>query len=141
MTTVNLELTPEQYRQLLKLTYIGDWVIDEPENKEHNALVQHIFAGAADAGLAGLIDYDKELNIYLPSMDFDEEVLDIVDDFEEECFWDHLIYRLADRDIRDELGEKAEELSMDELIERIDPATEKYLKEFEDNGIGNLYIR
>jgi len=60
--------------------------------------VQKIFSKAEEAGQGKLIDFDKESNMYFPSENFDDELVDIVDDYEEELFWDHLIYRMADRD-------------------------------------------
>lgn len=141
MSKISLELSDVQYKQLLKLAYIGDWVVDEPENIELNNLIQLIFSKAKETGHEKMIDFDEDLDIFMPSIDFDEEVLDIVEDFEEECFWDHLIYRLADRDVRNEMGVDAEKLDIEEMIDRIDPATEKYIKEFEENGLENLYIK
>ena len=63
------------------------------------------------------------------------------DDYEEECFWDHLIYRMADKDLVAKLGDKAEKLTNEERIDMIDPISEKYVKEFEENGIDNLVIK
>ncbi|MEI6123160.1 MAG: hypothetical protein WCQ95_05965 [Bacteroidota bacterium] len=141
MKKVNLELSQDQYKELLKLIYIGDWVVDEPENIVLNDLVQHIFSKSKDAGLEKMVEFDNELELFMPSMDFDEEVIDIVDDYEEECFWDHLIYRLADRDIHAKLGEKADSMTMEEKIDMLDPVTEKYVKEFEKNGLDNVVIK
>jgi len=141
MKKVNLELSPDQYKELLKLAYVGDWVIDEPENIVLNELVQTIFSKAGEAGLKKMVEFDKDLEIFTPSLDFDEEVIGIVDDYEEECFWDHLIYRLADRDVEKKLGKKGEKMSMEEKLELIDPASEKYIKEFEENGLDNVKVK
>jgi hypothetical protein len=141
MKKVNLELSSEQYKELIKLVYIGDWVIDEPENIVLNDLVQVVFSKAKDAGHESLIEFDKDMNLYMPSQTFDDEVVEIVDDYEEECFWDHLIYRMADKDLVAKLGDKAEKLTNEERIDMIDPISEKYVKEFEENGIDNLVIK
>lgn len=141
MKKVNLELSAEQYKELIKLVYIGDWVIDEPENIVLNDLVQVVFSKAKDAGLESLIEFDKEMNLYMPSQAFDDEVVEIVDDYEEECFWDHLIYRMADKDLVAKMGDEAEKLTNEERIDLIDPISEKYVKEFEENGIDNLIIK
>jgi hypothetical protein len=141
MKKVNLELSADQYKELLKLVYVGDWVIDEPENIVLNDLVQTIFSKAHDAGLKKMVEFDKDLELFLPSLDFDEEVIGIVDDYEEECFWDHLIYRLSDRDVDKKLGKKAEKMSMEEKMELIDPVTEKYIKEFEEHGLDNVKVK
>ncbi len=141
MKKVNLELSTDQYKELLKLVYVGDWVIDEPENIVLNDLVQTIFSKAGEAGLKKMVEFDKDLEIFTPSLDFDEEVIGIVDDYEEECFWDHLIYRLADRDVDKKLGKKGEKMSMEEKLELIDPASEKYIKEFEEHGLDNVKVK
>jgi hypothetical protein len=141
MKKVNLELSPEQYKELIRLVYIGEWVIDEPENMVLNDLIQVMFSKAKDAGHGSLVDFDKEMNLYMPSAAFDEEVVEIVDDYEEECFWDHLIYRMANKDLEAKLGEKADKLTNEERIDLIDPISEKYVKEFEENGIDNLVIK
>ena len=141
MKKVNLELSSEQYKELIKLVYIGDWVIDEPENIVLNDLVQVVFSKAKDAGQESLIEFDKEMNLYTPSQAFDDEVVEIVDDYEEECFWDHLIYRMADKDLVAKMGDEAEKLTNEERIDLIDPISEKYVKEFEENGIDNLIIK
>ncbi len=141
MKKVNLELSSEQYKELIKLVYIGDWVIDEPENIVLNDLVQVVFSKAKDAGQESLIEFDKEMNLYMPSQAFDDEVVEIVDDYEEECFWDHLIYRMADKDLVAKMGDEAEKLTNEERIDLIDPISEKYVKEFEENGIENLIIK
>ena len=83
MKKVNLELSSEQYKELIKLVYIGDWVIDEPENIVLHDLVQEIFSKAKDGGHESLIEFDKELNLHMPSQAFDDEVVEIVDDYEE----------------------------------------------------------
>ena len=140
MKKVKLELSQDQYKELLKLIYIGDWVVDEPENIVLNDLVQHIFSKSTEAGLEKMVEYDKELELFMPSIAFDEEVIDIVDDYEEECFWDHLIYRLADRDIHTKLGKKADNMSMEEKIDLLDPITEEYVKEFEKNGLDHVVV-
>jgi hypothetical protein len=141
MKKVNLELSSEQYKELIKLVYIGDWVIDEPENIVMNDLVQQIFSKAKESGHAGMIDFDKKMNLYMPSETFDDEVADIVDDYEEECFWDHLIYRMSEKDLEAKMGEKMKKLTNEEIINLIDPISEKYLKEFEENGIDNLVVK
>jgi hypothetical protein len=141
MKKVNLELSSDQYKELIKLVYIGDWVIDEPENMVLNDLVQVVFSKAKDAGHESLIEFDKEMNLYMPSQAFDDEVVEIVDDYEEECFWDHLIYRMADKDLVAKMGDKADKLTNEERIDLIDPISEKYVKEFEENGIDNLVIK
>ncbi len=141
MKKVNLELTKEQYKELMKLIYLGDWVIDEPENMVLNELVQIIFEQSKEIGLGKLIEFDKEAELFMPSGDFEDEMIDIIQDYEEDSFWEHLIYRLSDRDLHVKLGKEAEEMSMEAKIDMLDPLTEKYVTEFEKNGVENLMVK
>ncbi len=141
MKKVNLELTKEQYKELLKLVYLGDWVIDEPENMVLNVLVQTVFAQSKEIGLGKLMEHNKKMDLFMPSGDFEDEVVDIIEDYEEDSFWDHLIYRLAERDLHVKLGKEADAMSMEAKIDMLDPLTEKYVKEFETNGLENLMIK
>jgi hypothetical protein len=140
MQKINIELSPDQYKELLRLIYAGGWVIDEPENIALNDAVQLIFSKAKDAGHEELIEFDENMHLYMPSTDFDEEIIEIIDDFEDECFWDHLCYRLSERDAVKNTGQDFNKTTLEEKKEILAPLTEKYFKEFEDNGLDNIII-
>lgn len=141
MKKVNFELSPEQYKELLKLVYVGDWVIEEPENIVLNDLVQTVFSKAEEAGLKDMIEYSEEQSLFVPSLGLDEEVIEIIDDYEAECFWDTLIFGLAERDAEKKLGEELEKMPMEEKLESIEPFTKKYIDEFEKNGLDNVSVK
>ncbi|HOH84728.1 MAG TPA: hypothetical protein PLI16_08970 [Bacteroidales bacterium] len=140
MKKVSLELSPEQYKELLKLVYVGDWVIDETENIVLNDMVQTVFSKAEEAGLKGLVEFNKEQNLFVPSLQMDEEVIDLINDYDDECFWDTLIFGLAERDAEKVLGEDLENKSLEEKVELLEPYTKKYIKEFEENGLDNIKV-
>jgi len=141
MKKVSLELSPEQYKELLKLVYVGDWVIDETENIVMNDMVQTILSKAEEAGLKGLVEFNKEQNIFVPSLQLDEEVIDIINDYEDDCFWDTLIFGLAERDAEKDLGDDIDDKPLEEKLELLEPYTKKYIKEFEENGLDNVKVK
>lgn len=141
MSKVNIQFSTEQFKELIKLIYIGDWVIDDAENIMLNDMVQQIFSKAEEAGLKSMIEYNNDLNLFMPTADLDEEVVEVIDGYEQECFWDHLIYSLAERDIEQELKEKFKHISDEEKLELIEKYSKKYEKEFESNGVENLIIK
>ncbi|HNW89687.1 MAG TPA: hypothetical protein PKN48_08475 [Bacteroidales bacterium] len=141
MKKVNLELSADQYKELLKLVYVGDWVIDEPENMVLNDLVQTIFSKADEAGMKKLVEMDDDLGLFLPSQELDEEVITIINDYEDECFWDTLIFGLSERDAEKKLGKELEKMSMDEKLEILEPYSKKYIDEFEKNGLDNVKVK
>ncbi len=141
MKKVNLELSENQYKELLKLVYVGDWVIDEPENIVLNDLVQTIFSKANEAGMKKMVEMDDEFGLFLPSQELDEEVITIINDYEDECFWDTLIFGLSERDAEKKLGKELEKMSMDEKLEILEPYSKKYIDEFEKNGLDNVKVK
>ena len=128
MKKVSLELSPEQYKELLKLVYVGDWVIDETENIVLNDMVQTVFSKAEEAGLKGLVEFNKEQNLFVPSLQMDEEVIDLINDYDDECFWDTLIFGLAERDAEKVLRSAVANLINKDDSVRIEPE-QLYVKE------------
>ena len=70
-----IEFTKEQYEALLKLVYLGNWLINSHRNldqieKKYEEIEQYLFSKSKDFGL----DYfsDREESKY-PSMDFEND--------------------------------------------------------------------
>ncbi|MGZ5498140.1 MAG: hypothetical protein ACXWHI_05430, partial [Candidatus Aminicenantales bacterium] len=84
----------------------------------------------------------EETKKAIPSGELEEKMTEPVDFYNDNCFWDQLIYRMADRDYVLKFGEKAlEELYAEKGMERERPLIEKYEKEFNDNGLDRVDIR
>jgi hypothetical protein len=64
-----------------------------------------------------------------------------LDDFLDEVFWNELVHRLAERDLRAELGatKLAEEFT-DAEHERLGAIEDRYWREFEEHGIDHLML-
>ncbi|MCK9612980.1 MAG: hypothetical protein M0R16_08790 [Bacteroidales bacterium] len=141
MKKINLELSPDQYKELLRLVYSGNWILDEPENIVLNDLVQMIFSQAKVASHEKLVSFDDNMQLYMPSDDFDDEMVDIIEDFEDECFWSHLSYRLAERDAGRQAGQEFEKMNLEEKLVMLERINEKYVSEFDENGLENIEIK
>jgi len=64
-----------------------------------------------------------------------------IDEFVEETFWEGLLFRLGQRDIIKEIGEKEyRKMLEEELEEKHEEAEDKYREEFDKNGIKRLEI-
>ena len=100
---IKLELTKEEYKKLMDLVYIGDWVInshrDENVLEEYEKIEDKIFSRASDAGFPEHADYDAELKEFFPSPKFDEEIHKYIDEYNDEVFWDESVNRLVERDL------------------------------------------
>ena len=145
---IKLELTKEEYKKLMDLVYIGDWVInshrDENVLEEYEKIEDKIFSRASDAGFPEHADYDAELKEFFPSPKFDEEIHKYIDEYNDEVFWDESVNRLVERDLLKKYKNKEEEFdnkSREDRFKESLQAEEKYNKEFEENGIDNLVVK
>ncbi len=147
MTEINL--SQEEYRHLLDLVAITDWVMhafDTEENKEtapYRNLIQKILSRAEDAGLTDLVEYSEESKKYFPTAKFDESsrFYDILDSFIDDMFWDELSERFVQRDLIKILGRaKYHALSIRDRFEKEAPIRNRYEIEFSNHGIMNMKI-
>jgi hypothetical protein len=147
---MKLELSIEQYEALLKLVFIGDWVVgfsdyDNPEPGENrlNEVAQYIYSQADEAGLGHLITHDQNSDTLTLTREFEESsgIADIMEYYEEETFWEELIHRLAHRDFNRHFGDTAiSQMAIEERIEKETPFVDKYVQEFNENGLENLKL-
>ena len=69
---IKFTLTKDQYENLIKLVYLGNWMINgirlhDEQIKEYEELEQYIFSFAKDAGMEKYIVYDDGSKKYFPS--------------------------------------------------------------------------
>lgn len=146
---MKLELTRRDYRSLLTVLEIADWVLhayklEEPrETAPIRALEQKVLALAEEAGCGELVEYDAAERRYWPSREFDEtsDAVQFIEEFENDCFWEQLAERLVERDLRRELGEPAfKRLDEEQLEARAEPYRRLYGEEFVTHGVDRLEI-
>ena len=144
---MKINFTKKQYETLLKAVYLGNWVVnstdDEPEGNQFDKLEEYIFSFAKDFGLEHYAVYDKQDKVYYPSqkLEEDEEVNEYIQNYDDDAFWDKLIFNLARRDMENEYGEEEiKKMSVEECLVKEQPFAEKYEKEFAKNGLKNLTI-
>jgi hypothetical protein len=144
---MKINFTKKEYRILLDLIHIADWILhahdSEPRNdtKEYSDLIQKLMSHAKDMDCGDLIEFDKQLGKYFPSIKFEEESIaeKYIEEFEDNSFWSELITRLAERDALTET--KANNLNDIEIVERmtaISNEEEKWAKEFETYGLKRI---
>jgi len=151
-STNKIELTKEQFKALLKLVYLGNWLANanrdgSPENprlKEYEAIENYIFSFAKEFGFGEYVD-DEEAgkSKFYPTRMFEEEtdIQKLIEEYDEETFWDELIDRLGDRDFfrhysKDEIKKMTQEERFEKLYEFID----KWADEINERGIERLKI-
>ena len=144
-----IEFSNEEYRLLLDMVYIADWVMNaheveqQEETKPYGKLEQKLLSLAKDFGSGEYIAWDEQLQEYFPTRGYEEErpVMGFIDKFEDDSFWEELVARLADRDANRKYGQKKlTRMSFEERRRKIGEIEEKYWVEFERNGLDRLQI-
>ena len=133
---MKIELTEQQYRYLLDLVYIGNWVINSTrENdriREYDQVESLIFSHCLQHKMSKLVElYKGDL---IPSRAFsDGGIHEAIENYEDIIFYEILAEELALRDMN---GEPLTRENFNELLERIDT----YLSEFNKNGTENISV-
>ncbi len=143
---MKLELTEKEYETLVKMVYAGNWMINglrDDTIDEFLDLEQKIFLSSRELkGGTQLLKWDKKYENYLPSEKMEDVMDELIDEYDEQIFWNELIQRLASRDILDRFGDEAvEAMSEVEESEHIAEYSQTYSDEFENNGIRNLVVK
>ena len=133
---MNLELSKKQFRRLLDLVYIGNWILNSTRGQErfadYDEVESLVFARAAIEGMPGLAElYQGEI---VPSRAFAEGgIHEAIMEYENNVFFDILAEDLARRDMDDV---PIDESNFAELTSRIDA----YITEFEEHGTDNILV-
>ena len=133
---MQLELSKKEFRRLLDMVYIGNWVLNstrgEDRIKDYDEVESLLFAKAREEGMSILAeDYLGEV---IPSRAFAEGgIHEAIMDYENNVFFEILAEDLARRDMDDV---PIDESNYDELTRRIDA----YIDEFERNGTDNIVV-
>ena len=127
---MKIELTEQQFRYLLDLVYIGNWVINSI--REYDQVESLIFSHCLHHKMSKLVElYRGEL---IPSRAFaDGGIHEAIEQYEDVVFYEILAEELA---LRDMDGEPLTRENYGELMERIDA----YLSEFDEHGTDNISV-
>ena len=147
---MKIDITKEEYRDLLDLLYMANWVLhahktkEDPRARPYDKVMQKIYSSARATGFGRLIEYDPHDRRYYPTREFEDttKTEEFIDEFVDDSFWDELVYRLSERDAAHRLGGYAQFrlLSPEDRTALETPDRERYSEEFNKNGIDHLVI-
>lgn len=134
---MKLELSQKEFRRLLDMAYIGNWILNSYRNEDriedYDEVLERLFASAAALDMNAL--FKLEDGRFLPSDAFEKGGIQAaIAEYEDVCFYDMLADSLARRDM--ELEGKSS-VDSTELLGRI----EEYADEFDENGLMNLKVQ
>ncbi len=133
---MNIELTDKEFRRLLDMVYIGNWILNSTRGdnriKDYDELESKIFSYCIKNKMFSLFEVvDGEV---VPSAAFAEGgIHEAIMNYEDSMFFDILAEELARRDMD---FAPIDSENYKELASRID----EYIEEFEKNGINNVSV-
>ena len=139
---IKLEFTNEEFRKLIELAYLGEWMINaqhDPEFEDEAAgtIVQKLLA----AHKLPRIDLDAETGEYFMKSEWTDRLYDeYILDYDDHTFWDELTERLAMRDLARKRGIEADQINRDDDLLQLRPLEERYRAELEEHGLDHLDI-
>ena len=133
---MNIELSKKEFRRLLDLVYIGNWILNSTRGNERFAdfdkVESKLFGLCRQVGMDSLVEVWQGEDV--PSRAFAEGgIHEAIMDYEDTVFFEILAEELARRDMD---YQPVSRENYDELVSRMDD----YIAEFEANGTDNLVI-
>lgn len=133
---MTIDLTSGEFRSLLDLVYIGNWILNSTRGDDRFADYDHVesklFGLCRTAGMDALVE--KWQGEDVPSRAFaDGGIHEAIMDYEDTVFFEILAEELARRDMD---YQPVSRENYDELVSRMDD----YIAEFEAHGTDNLVL-
>ena len=132
---MTIELTDLEYRRLLDLVYVGNWILNSARGRDrigdYDFMESKIFSYAPKCGMKSLVQ--TPFGVPKPSKAFQEGgIHEAICDYEDAVFFEILAEELARRDLN-LFGEPEDPAPLNNRIE-------EYMQEFEANGLENLSV-
>ena len=131
-----IEMTDMEFRRLLDMAYIGNWILNSTRGNDRfsdfDKVESLLFSKCPQCDMKTLVEYRN--GEACPSEAFETGgIHEAIADYEDSVFFEILAEELARRDMEFEpIGPE----NLLELTNRID----EYIEEFEKNGVDNISI-
>lgn len=144
---MTIDFTDEEFAALLEMAYLGEWMTnahlssEDDRNVEYEAVLSKLLGQAREIGLDELVEVEGDR--FVPSTAFEESeaVRSVIEDYDDDTFWQEIVDRLATRDVLQRFGERRlEGMTPDERLAILDEAAERYAKEMEEYGLDRLIV-
>ncbi len=133
---MQIELSTREFRRLLDLVYIGNWVLNSTREEDrfgdYDALESKLFGLCQGTGLQALVE--KWNGLPVPSMAYREGgIHEAIGFYEDNVFYEILAEELSRRDM--DYPEITDD-NYDEIVDRMD----HYMDEFALSGVDHLVL-
>ncbi|MBL4608212.1 MAG: hypothetical protein JKY01_10360 [Pseudomonadales bacterium] len=146
---MKINFTKKEYRALVELLDMADWVVNAHSVEEsadvvkYSEIIQKVFSHHKEMECEDLIEHSKKLNGYYLTKEGEENCRSrqYIEEFEEDSFWEVLISKLVDRDVIKKYGvESLSDLEIEERFSAIGAAEDVWATELEENGLARIEI-
>ncbi len=136
--------TEQEYRRIMMLALLGEWMMNairkDPDPAYEDA-ASKVYSFAQGTSLEALVEFDANLDDWLPSETFENDAHAIIDQYDDKTFWEELTARLTERDLMETHGERAVKgMRPDQRTRAASPIAKAYTKEFEEVGLERLRV-
>ena len=133
---MNIDLTGKEFRRLLDMVYIGNWILNSTRTtdrfEDYDLVQEKLFSLCAKNGMPSLVQTWH--GHVFPSRAYEDGgIHEAIADYEDAVFFDILAEELARRDM---ISDGLDDTDTEALALRMD----EYMSEFEKNGIANLRL-
>jgi len=144
-----IKLTKEQFESLLKLVYLGEWMINanrtDDRIKKYEDLLSHVFSYVKPFGFSEYVDDEeaKDEKFY-PARKFEEEsdIEKFREEYDEETFWDEIADRLGERDFYQHYSKnEIQKMTREERFEKVYKFIDEWAREINEHGIERFKIK
>ena len=133
---MNIELTDKEFRRLLDMVYIGNWILNSTRGddrfEDYDLLQEKLFALCPSSGMRSLVQ-NWHGHIFPSRAYEDGGIHEAIADYEDAIFYNILAEELARRDLGLEATDPED---FTELSNRM----EEYLAEFDRNGLNAINV-
>ena len=133
---MNIDLTGKEFRRLLDMVYIGNWVLNSTRAsdrfEDYDLVQEKLFSLCTKNGMRSLVQ-TWHGHVFPSKAYEDGGIHEAIADYEDAVFFDILAEELARRDM---ISDGLDDTDTEALALRMD----EYMSEFEKNGIANLRL-
>ena len=151
IVNVKINFTKKQYRTLIEMLYIADWVAnairlgtkEEPYIEPYRKIEQYVYSFFKLFASEDLVEYSKEFEVHFPTLKLEEETKarEAIEEYNEHEFWEELFERLVEKDMISKYGiSMYSQMTWQERIEKEEPFRKKWDKELQKYGLARLYV-
>lgn len=142
--TMQIDFTKEQFKRLLQLAYLGNWLINANRTDMERArifdeLQSHIFGQAEKFEMGELAKKTPKGTQPSDAFEKQPELERLIDEYDDDAFWDGLVERLAHRDFERMHGICPDEAPLPEdLAHSLHELEDRYERVFAEHGLERL---